>query len=204
MSDTLEQQAIQASLTSNWKEAVILNNKILKKDKKNVNALNRLACAFFKLSEFDKAIDIYQNVLKFNPYSSIARKNLKRIASLKKHQTKTPPSYNADCSNDLFLNEPGTTRIVALVNPAPLETLSCLTPSQRLCLINKKRTILCLSQDNQYIGALPDDLSFHLIKLTNGGNSYSINVHSVMKNTIKVLIKEIHRSTNFKNQASFI
>jgi len=206
MSDRLIDNAIKASLSSNWQEAIKINRKILCQNSKDTNALNRLACAFTKTGNFQKATATYQKVLKINPYCAIAKKNIKRIQSVKNFKktpfklSKTPPI----CLDDLFLNKPGKTKIISLINLAPFEILSSLIPSQKLKIAIKKRSITLLTSEGNYIGALPDDLSYHLIKLTNGGNIYEANIHSIKKNNLSVVFREIKRDSKFKNQPSFV
>jgi len=206
MTNLLEKKAIKASLTTDWQEAIKLNKKILSGDKKNRNALNRLAYAYYKTGDYQKAEDLYSKVIKIDPYCSIAERNLKKIHSVKKTKTAPPQSSSHSNSplNDLFLNEPGKTKIIALINLAPFEILSSLTPSQPLAFTVKKRNIVLSTKEDEYIGAIPDDLSFHLINLINGGNKYKANIYSVKKNNLTVVFREIYRSPKFKNQASFI
>lgn len=205
MPSDLTDKAIRASLSSDWQEAIRVNKKILAKKNKDISALNRLAYAYSKIGDFSKAEKTYKKVLKLNPYSAIAKKNLDKIKSLnKKKDPPAPCSFSSQQLDDLFLNEPGKTKIISLINLAPFETLSTLTPSQQLKIIHKKRSIVFTTLEGNYIGALPDNLSFQITKLIKGGNCFEANVHSVKKNCLKILLRETKRASKFKNQASFI
>jgi hypothetical protein len=54
------------------------------------------------------------------------------------------------------------------------------------------------------LGAIPDDISFRLIRCLKAGNTYHIFIKNISKNNLNIFIREISRGTRLKNQPSFI
>jgi Tfp pilus assembly protein PilF len=70
--------AIQAALQQDWKTAITLNTEILKTDKKNTDAYNRLGFAYLKSGQIKKAKETFEKVLTLDRYNQIASKNLQK------------------------------------------------------------------------------------------------------------------------------
>lgn len=195
-------QAIDLALRQEWKEAIRINQLIIKEEKTNVDAHNRLGYAYMKNGQPIKSKEVFAKVLKLDPYNQIANKNLKKISLLKKGGTNIPSCE--DISPLLFLEEPGKTKMVDCINTAPMNTLSILTCGQTVQLVPKKHSIEVRDAQNKYIGALPDDIAFRLLKLINAGNEYAVFVKGVSKNCVSVFIRETKRGKKLMNQPSFI
>ena len=75
----LAQKSLNAALSGNWKEATKLNREILKKDPKDIDALNRMARAFAELGNLKRAKSLTQKVLKIDPFNTIAERSIKNI-----------------------------------------------------------------------------------------------------------------------------
>ena len=194
-------KAIEAALSQNWKEAIRINTGLIKKDKSNIDSLNRLGFAYLKSGQISKAKRVFQKVLKLDPYNQISLKNLKRLTSLKRKSLQG--SANQSFSPLFFLEEPGKTKIASLINLAPPQILSSVSPGQEVFLKAKNHVVEIRDGKNSYIGALPDDLSFRLIRLLTGGNSYKIVVKGIAKNSLTVLIREISRGKRYAQHQSF-
>ncbi len=190
--------AIQAAVEGNWEKAIKVNKEIIKSKTNDVDALNRLGFAYLQCGQTKKAQQIFNKVLKIDPFNPIALKNLKKIKNSKLlgnvNQQKICP--------DVFLEEPGITKTVNLINLASKSVLSLLVPSQKVLLITKKNRVEVRSIDNIYLGALPDDLSFRLKKLMRLGNIYCAFIKSVEEQKLTIIIREIKRSRRVKD-ASF-
>ncbi len=199
---SLLDDAIQAALQQDWKTAITLNTEILKTEKKNVDATNRLGFAYLKSGQIKKAKETFEKVLALDRYNQIANKNLQKLTALKKGGQLTTNS--SDISPLLFLEEPGKTKVVDCINTAPMKTLTSLTCGQEVYLKPKKHTIEVRDQHENYLGALPDDVAFKMIKFITAGNTYSIFVKGVSKNCISVFIRELKRGKKLQNQPSFI
>ena len=192
---------IKAALSQNWEAAIRINIKILKENKKNVDALNRLGFAYLMSGKKKLAKETFDTVLKIDKYNGIAQKNLKKINLIKVGDINTEARKNI--SPLLFLEEPGKTKIVECINVAPKQTLSYISCGQEVTIKTKRHSIEIRDHKNGYIGALPDDISFKLIKMMESGNEYSIHIKSINKSCISVFIREIKRGASLASQPSF-
>ncbi len=202
----LNEQAIDAALSSRWIEALKINKQIIKVDPQNVDALNRQARAYMELGKSNLAKKYYTEALKFDPYNPIAQKNLKIIKSFKSNGSNRVPLHNgaSKLSASLFLQEPGKTKIVSLLKVAEPQKLSQAFCGMKVEMIIKNRGITIVDESSNYLGVLPDDVSYLMLRLLKGGNKYDSFIKSVKVNGLSILIKEIYRSKRFKNQPSFL
>ncbi|MGI5827483.1 MAG: tetratricopeptide repeat protein [Patescibacteria group bacterium] len=196
---TLSALAIQKALNTEWEEAVTLNEQILAEDPQNIDALNRLAQAYIHLKELEKANDIYQQVLRIDPFNPIAQRNIVKLKTLSAKGltleiTPTKP-FN-------FIEEPGKTKIISLVRLGERLVLSSLQPCLALDLHVRSQAV-CLYYKKSYVGRLPDDIGKRLIWLCKRDNKYAAFVKSVEKDRVSVFIKETKRSSKNKNYHSF-
>lgn len=200
----LTTRALSAAASGLWLEAIDLNLAIiLKENRDDVEALNRLAHAYKELGQIKNSQTAYRKVLKLDRFNQIASKNLKFLKALPKNFKKTSPLVNAENMNETFLEEPGKTKIISLINLAPLSVLMGLSCGSRANLVIKRRTVTVLNHHNLYLGALPDDLSAKLMRLINGGNRYEVFVKTVARKNLTVFIRELFRSSRFKSQPTF-
>ncbi len=193
--------AISAALSRDWKRAIDVNASILKRDKKNIDALKRLGFALLMSGKLAEAKKTFQKVTRVDPYNQIALKNLRKLATVR--QKDITRASTSQMSPMLFLEEPGKTKLVDCVHLAPLPVLSSLCPGNEVVLKTKNYTVELRSAGNAYLGALPDDLSFKLLKLIAAGNRYQVVVRSVKKNVLTVIIREVSRGKRFSHQPSF-
>jgi hypothetical protein len=200
---TLNKQAINAALGCRWQEALEINLKLKALEPENTEYLNRLAKANFELGKYTEAKKLYQEVLKLDPYKTMAEKNYKRISAIKK-DSDAPNNAQITISASSFLDEPGTTKSVNLVKVAEPQRLLVLSVGTIVNIVPKNRGISITDQNDRYLGAMPDDISFHIMKLIKGGNKYEAFIRAIKPNGLTVLIREIYRSKKFKNQASFL
>lgn len=205
----LSDQAIQAALLANWEDALLLNQQIIALQPENTDALNRTARAYFELGNYSEAKKFYQSSLKIDPYNQIAAKFLKRIEVFAKKgsssdrvvkKTITSKPFNLD----LFIEEPGKTKVVSLLKVAEPQRISMLSSGDEVVISPKNRSVSVTDIDNGYIGVLPDDTAHQLLRLIKGGNKYQAFIKTVKTNALSILIREVHRSTRFKNQPSFL
>lgn len=201
--ENLATQAVVAALAGNWEEAIKINKKILKTTPNDLNALNRLAYAYQVTNELVKSKTTYQKVVKLDKYNIIATKNLERLSQWK-GKKRQPANLNKISTNsDIFLEEPGKTKLVTLINLAPLSTISVLRPSQPVKLCVKRKSILATDESNKYIGALPDDLAFKLMRFLKNNYKYTCFIKSSAKGNVVVFVREVQRGKRLKNQPSF-
>ena len=152
----LEQAAINAAINSNWEDAIKANEDILSKDKKNIDAFLRLGFAYLQKGKIKKAKEIYKKVHKLQPGNYLVDEQLERIKILesKKISRMAPTNLNPYT----FIEIPGKTKTVALVNNGQKSALASLSIGQEIVLIPKKRRVEIRTTNKEYIGCLPDDI----------------------------------------------
>lgn len=197
----LHEKAIDCALRQDWQTAIRINTEILKEEENNIDAANRLAFAYFQTGDTERAKRLYQKVLKLDEYNQIALKNLDKLTSVKRKGVVATPGK---VSPLMFLEEPGKTKIVVLVNLAPERVLASLAAGQEVYLKEKRHTMEIRDSQGVYLGALPDDLSFKLGKFIKAGNVYNTVIKSIGKNQLIVFVREVSRSKKFANQPSFV
>ena len=193
--------AISAALAQNWKLAIEINQLLLKNNKDDLEILCRLAYAYLQTGEIEKAKKFYKKVLSIDRYHNVAQKNYFKITNL---GSVTSKIYTRDrVSPRLFIEEPGKTKIIQLINLAPFRTISKLSIGDTVHLFPKKHSIEVRGMDKTYYGALPDDITFRLLKFIEAGNTYLICVKNIQKNFVSVFIRETSRGKKLKHQPSF-
>jgi tetratricopeptide (TPR) repeat protein len=208
MSEDLKAKAITAALSCDWSSAIQLNTELLKENPADLDALNRLGRAYLELGENVKAITFFKKALKIDKYNPIAQRNLARAAQSKggKKTDSAKVAVNfptARVAAD-FLEEPGRTKLVALVNVAPTAVLLEQKQADQVLLVPKRHTVIAMDAHENYLGALPDDLGHRLSLLIKGGNHYCALTKSVSKNGIVLFLREISRAKRFADTPSFI
>lgn len=193
----LKSQAIQTALVGDWENAVALNKQILQEQPDDIDTLNRLAFAFLSMGKLKDAKNLYEKVLLLDLQNPIAIRNLKRLDDPSKKRVNFQ-------INNMFIEEPGKTKIIELINVADKKIISNLRSGEKLSLCIKRMKIFALDQDNQYIGMLPDDLCKRLIKFIHVGNKYEAYARTVDSNKISIFIRELKRVKRYKDQPSFV
>lgn len=193
--------AISAALAQDWNEAIRINLALLKNDKTNISLLNRLGFAYMQSGQLDLAKKTFLKVTKVDAYNQIAAKNLKKLNAVRQKDLIRPQKQHA--APPSFLEEPGKTKIIECVNVAPIQVLSAISPGDEVEMKAKNHTVEVRSVTNAYLGALPDDIAFRLLKFLSAGNTYQALVKSVNKNSLILFVREIHRAKKFANQPSF-
>lgn len=195
----LKTQAIQTALIGDWNNAIECNQKILEEDPNDIDTLNRLAFAFASSGDIKEAKNIYQKVLSLDNQNPIAVRNLKRLSG--GASQKIPGAFSK--VNNIFIEEPGKTKVIDLINVAEQKIISRLHSGEYLELAVKRSKIFLLDSEKQFVGMLPDDLGNRLIKFMDGGNKYEAFVKTVDNHRVTVFVKETSRSARFKYQSSF-
>ncbi len=201
--DILEQHAVDAAISSHWKDAISLNKKISKLDKNNLGAQLRLGYAYIQLHLLKDAKTAYKKVLRLQKGNQIAEENLERIKILEVRGAKKPPKKDVKLDPNLFLEFPGKTKSSTLVNLGQKNTLAHLVIGQQVYLKPKRRKIEIRTENNDYIGALPDDLSRRLLLFTKAGSLYTAFIKEVSLSKTVVFIKEEKRGKKVLRYASF-
>lgn len=199
----LEQQAINAAIQTKWEEAIEINKKILKLDKKNVDAHLRIAFALLQSNKITLAKKYYKTALKLQPGNHSITENLERIKILESKKSKTPKDKSINLDPNLFLETPGKTRSIVLVNPGQKNILAQLTIGQHVFLMPKKRKIEARTQNKEYIGSLPDDISKRLTIFIKAGSEFTVYIKEANLNRVVVFVREEGKGKKVMKYTSF-
>lgn len=199
MIQDLAQQAIEKALSGQWESAKEINLLIIKKDPNNIEAMNRLSKSYFELGNIKAAKTIINNILKIDPYNPIALRCFDKWKNLKKVERNT----SKQMSPDMFLEEPGKTKIVHLIHPCDKPIMAKLNCGDIVFGSVKSHRISIVSDSGKYIGKLPDDVSIRMKKLMRIGYQYVLAIKSVDANGIKVFIRETFHPSKHSSKTSF-
>ena len=191
----LKDKAIQAMLLGEWQNAIKLNRTLLNENPNDIDA-------FTILGRIKDAKYTYRKVLKLDTLNQIAIRNIKKITGLNNRIGKNEATNQH--LNNIFLEETGKTKIISLVNTAQPKIIALLTIGQPITIVIKRSKIFIQSQNNQYLGVLPDDIGKRLIKFIKGGNKYAACVKSAGDTSISIFVRETKRAARYKNQPSFL
>lgn len=198
----LADKAINTALEGKWEEAIELNLSILRDNTQDIATLNRLGHAYMKINNINLATESYKKVLTLDKFNPIATKGLKRLKTKQKSKTNISNTPTPAIKTD-FLEEPGKTKTSQLVRLADNKVISNLHIGQSVFLDAKKRSVSVTTENNTYIGSLPDDLSFRLGRLLRGGNKYETLIKGLQGSSILIFMREIEQSKRYKNTPSF-
>lgn len=202
--DVLEQQAVDAAMNQEWKEAVVFNERILKIDDKNLGACLRLGFTHFRSKNNKEAKKYYQKALHIQPKNQVALENLERLKVLGERSTrKATPAQSAALNPSLFLEIPGKTKSAQLVNVGQKKDLAELVIGQEVELKLKKRKIEARTESGSYVGCLPDDLSKRLIFLIKAKSRYVAYIKEANLNRAVLFIKEELKGKKVSHFLSF-
>lgn len=199
--DILEQHAIDAAVKSQWELAIEINQKILAEDSMNLGACLRLGFACLQVKKVTEAKEYYVKALEIQPKNNIAIEHLEKIAILgTKGKSNTS---NANLDPNLFLEMPGKTKTVKLVNLGQKDELAGLNIGQEVELKEKKRRLEVRSLDGEYIGCLPDDVSRRLMHFVNEESVYKTYIKETSLNDVAIFIREISKGPKVMQYPSF-
>lgn len=193
----LTTQAVNASQTGNWQEGKEANESIVALEPDNIAALNRLAFCEMQLGNTKQAKKLYEQVLEKERHNSIALKYMELL----NQKVQLRPTVLAN-HND-FIEEPGKTKLVTLQRLADPDILQSIPTATECGLVVKNHRVNIVTNQEIYLGSLPDDIAFRLQKLIQGGNKYRVLVQSTSKKHVTVFIKESFRSAECAFATSF-
>lgn len=202
MYDTLARRAIAAALANDWITALDVNLQILKEEEEDIDALNRAARAYLQLGDIPSAVNFSQTVVQIDPLNQIAQKCLIKCSTLQTNGAVLSTAIST-FSDSIFLEVPGKTKIVSLINLCESNLLATLNAGENVQMIPKMHKVVVATQQEAYIGRLPDDLATKIIYFYKNGNEYEAFIKSVSENDVKVFIKETKRADSIKHLPSF-
>lgn len=183
-------------MLGSWDDAISYNKKVLQQFPKNIAALNRLARAYCEKGDLKRARKAYKKVLSIDQYNPIATRNLKRISDNNLGETREV-AENSPCSN-IFLEEPGKTKIVSVVRLTSAEKLATIDCGDQVFLTTRNHYVVVAGKNDLHLGSLPEDISQKLIMRIQGGNRYLAFVKAVEKNKLEIMVREVYRSPRFQ------
>jgi tetratricopeptide (TPR) repeat protein len=221
--DPLTQQAINAALNNEWPTAVEINETLLSKYPNDVETLNRLGRAYFEVGQFSKAKTVYRKALEIDPYNSIALKNQKRIAEIKvndfNNRKKSVNALNslgfmkdngAPLNPDIFLEEPGKTKVLALTELAPPEVLANLHNGDNVSLTSYRNEVVVTSVHGQRLGKISDEWGEKIAKAIRLGSKFGaiIKANQLKRNKsetarLTILVRELERAKELEGNPFF-
>ncbi len=201
--DILNQQAIDAAIAHRWEEAVELNKKVLELEPNKLEPHLRLGFAYLQLEDMKLSKRFYQKALRIQAKNPVALENLERISILENQKTKHPIKTKATLSPSLFLEVPGKTKSVTLVNLGQKKHLAELDVGESVLLKVKKRKIEVRTTDSDYIGYLPDDLSKRLIFFIESKSEYGAYVKEATPSRVVIFIREDKKGPRVAHHSSF-
>lgn len=198
MNELLAKKAIEAALEGRWDDAINLNEEILKYDPNDVDALNRIGRAYFEKNEIRKAKLYFSRVLEIDKFNPIATRMLQKLKGKNKRR-----QINASDVNPLyFIEEPGKTKVVSLLNLGDPSLILTLNSGDKLNFNFGKHRVSLFAGKDRYVGRLPDDLATRIIRLNKNGYFFEAFVKSADEKKVIIFIKEIKRPKQF-NSPSF-
>jgi len=198
---TLETNAIDAAIQANWSHAIELNSKILKLDRKNVQALLRIAFSYLQIGNYSESKKQYHKALRLQPKCSVAHQYLEKIEILE--QGKTKPQTNTVFDPHLFIESFGKTKMTSLTNLGQKQILASLSISQQVLLKIKKRRVEVRTGSDEYVGTLADDISKRLILFIKAKSVYTAYIKEVSFTKIIIFIREEKKGRSVSRHISF-
>lgn len=199
--------AITASLEGRWEVALALNEQIVSRFPKETEALNRKGRALIELRQLNAARDAYSEALKTDPANMIARRNLQRLGLLYNRTEGTLEGADTVHStiphSTVFIEELGKTWVDDLANPADLATLSEVSPGEKLQLEVGADKISVLSSDGMRLGELDAGIARRIEPLIAGGNTYELYALGVSSQSLRVIVREVHKDPTQAAKISF-
>jgi hypothetical protein len=199
--ENLHKQAVDAAITSNWEKAVQLNQRILEMNSEYLDAYLGLGFAYMQQNKFKESKKYYQEALKIDPNNIIARNNIEKLSILVKSGNKSNGDLPVD--PNIFMNLRGKTKVVTLLNVGKADVLAHLSIGEKVELRIKKRRIEVRNERDEYIGALPDDISKRLMFFLEGKSTFNTFIKAATKNSVDVFIREEKKGRKVKNFVSF-
>lgn len=199
MDTSASQTAISLALSGNWSEALKVNLEIILDSPEDIDAINRVARAYWELGKISESREATNKVLEIDPVNPIALKCLEKCKSGESHTS----HFSGPASTETFLEEPGKTKLVTLLNLGDDKIFADLDPGQEVRLFSHAHKVSINTLDGKYIGRLPDDLAARLRNLIKTGYKYQVLMKSVDPKEIKVFVRELEKGPKATGLTSF-
>jgi hypothetical protein len=198
----LSDQAVAAALDADWPRAVELNTKILDAAPDEIEARNRLGRAFIEQGRLEEAKASFAEVLKAEPYNSIAIRGTQRTTALLDHKSKSVTTTTRTQPR-LFIEDMGKTGILRLINPAPAHILARYSPGSECELREQEGLLAVHASDGELLGFLEPKVGRRLLDMIRTGNQYVAAMVSNDQANARVAIREVFQSAENASRISF-
>ncbi len=198
----LADQAVAAALDADWPRAVDLNAKILEAAPDDIEARNRIGRAYIEQGKLEEAKVSFAEVLKAEPYNSIAIRGTQRITALLDHKGKSVTTTTRTQPR-LFIEDMGKTGILRLINPAPAHILARYSAGSECELREQEGLLAVHASDGELLGFLEPKVGRRLIDLIRTGNQYVAAMVSNDQANARVAIREVLQSAENASRISF-
>jgi len=198
----LTNQAIALAMQGRWREAAVANQAILESFPADVEARNRLGRAYVELGAYSSAREAYGKTLEFDPYNTIAERNLRRLSHLGEAVVNSEEDTEK-VEPQQFIEETGKSGVVALHRLAPPEMLARMVAGDRVYLKIEGSSLAAQNGRGEYLGLVEPRHGQRLAKLMGGGNKYTANIVSSTEERVAVIIREVYQHPTQMGLLSF-
>jgi hypothetical protein len=196
-------QAIALAMQGRWQEVVTANKTLLENFPDDIDAYNRLGRAYMELGDYAHAREAYEKAISFDPYNTIAQKNLGRLSLLSGSSTNREVQLQK-VEPLQFIKEVGKAGVVNLLSLARPEVLAKLVTGAVVNLRIDGPKLAADTLTGEYIGQVEPRHGQRLIKLMEGGNQYSAAIVSATaEGNVTVIIREIYQDPSLTGRLSF-
>jgi tetratricopeptide (TPR) repeat protein len=195
-------QAVAAALDADWTRALDLNTKILEAAPDDIEARTRLGRAQIEQGKLEEAKASFAEVLKAEPYNSIAIRGTQRVTQLLEHKAKAVLT-KSKTQPRLFIEDMGKTGILRLINPAPAYILARYSAGAECQLKEQEGLVAVHASDGELLGFLEPKVGRRLLDLIRTGNQYVAAMVSNDQANARVAIREVFQSAENASRISF-
>lgn len=202
----LAEDARRAALDGNWEDAVALNEQIITQSDRDTIAYNRLGRAYIALGQLNEAKDAYTRALHSDPANLIARRNLQRLEIMRVPGGKFTTDVTrpgAVPRTSVFLEEVGRTWVDELVNPGETLTLADISPGEQLVLSDEDDRLIVRRANGDLLGEIEPKTGRRVLDLMRQGNRYEIYALGLAGQTLRIILREVHRDPSLATTVSF-
>jgi hypothetical protein len=200
----LAEQARKLAVDGKWADALAVNQELVERSPKDVDAYNRIGKANFELQRYRSAYAAYQEAVRLDPANVIAQRNLDRLEPLKEQEAEEGAvGDGAPILYGVFIEEVGKTYVDDLVNCAPGATLNVISSGDQLTMQIEGLTVSLFSPEGDYVGQLEPRIARRLVELIGLGNEYTVYVTSSTGTSVRVIVREVARAATMGERLSF-
>ncbi len=195
-------QAIALAMKGRWWEAVAANKSVIENFPNDVDAYNRLGRAYMALGEYALAREAYEKAVENDPYNTIARKNLNRLAHLAEDMARSEAVLH-NVEPQQFIEETGKSGVVRLYHLAPPEVLAKMVAGTVINLKVEGQSLVVENSRGEYLGQVEPKHAQRLAKLIEGGNKYGASIVSSTEDAVTAIVREVYQDPSQIGKLSF-